>query len=341
MMISRKIFMSYNLKILNVLLITFSVNRIAGITGDCKVVGGICLRHAILLCWIIFLAGSPNILAQDVEPRAMTPAPTGTNIYGLSLSHSWGAVLLDKTLPVEDVDGYTTSLVPSFSRYINIFGMTGRFDAMLPIAKGEWDFLLGDSDIKTTRGLTGLGDPRLGIIVFLTGAEAMTSEQFRNYRKKTIIGFSFRLAIPLGQYDEDNLLNLGSNRWQIMPSITLSHMMGNWTAEAYASAWLFTENKSFLEDNVFSQDPLYAFQIHIGYNFKPGMWLSLGMRQTVGGETALNGLNNDDPAKSNRIGLVFGVPIAAHHTMKLIATTGTAASKGSDFNTLAIQWFIN
>jgi hypothetical protein len=48
---------------------------------------------------------------QDVEPRAMTPAPVGTNFVGLALAHSRGAVLLDKTIPVEDLDGKIYSLL--------------------------------------------------------------------------------------------------------------------------------------------------------------------------------------------------------------------------------------
>jgi len=294
-----------------------------------------------LLSAILALAWASGALAQDVEPRVMTPAPVGTNFFGLTVSHSWGAVLLDKTLPVEDVDGYTSTLTPSFSRFVSIFGRTGRIDAMLPIAKGDWDALVGDSAVETHVSRSGLGDPRLGVLLFLTGARSMTADQFRDYRRKTIIGLSLRVSMPLGQYDKNKLINLGSNRWVIMPSLTFSHRMGRWTGEAYASSWFFTDNQAALGANVLAQNPLHAFQIHVTYSFKRGTWLAIGMRQTIGGKTTLNGTQKDDPTRNNRIGLVFGVPIASHHTLKLIATTGTTATVGNDFNTLVAQWVVH
>lgn len=115
--------------------------------------------------------------------------------------------------------------------------------------------------------------------------------------------------------------------------------MGRWTAEAYAGAWLFTDNTSLLGDNVLSQDPLFAFQLNLAYSFKPRMWLAAGLRQTAGGRTTLNEEERDDPAKNTRLGLILGFPIARRHTVKLIGTTGLKSTAGNDFNTLVLQWF--
>ena len=54
-----------------------------------------------LVCIVVLVAEAPSAIAQDVEPRGLSPAPVGTNITGLTLAHSWGAVLLDKTLQVD------------------------------------------------------------------------------------------------------------------------------------------------------------------------------------------------------------------------------------------------
>jgi len=271
----------------------------------------------------------------------MTPAPVGTNFAGITLSHSWGAVLVDKTVPVEDLDGFTTTLIPSYSRFLGLFGLTARVDAVLPVATGEWSAFVGDSDVESKVTRTGLADPIVGMVLFVAGAPAMTPEQFKDYRRKTIFGFSLRVALPLGQYDENKLVNLGSNRWRVAPGLNLSHWTEHWTIEAYAGSWLFTENPSFFGGNVLEQAPLYALQMHVGYNLKPGMWLSAGVRQTTGGETTMNGIDMDNPIKANRVGLVFGAPLGRHHTLKLLATTGTTATKGNDFNTLAASWIVN
>ena len=284
-------------------------------------------------------AGAPYALAQDVEPRALSPAPVGTNISGLTLAHSWGAVLLDKTLQVENLDGSTYSLVPSYSRYIDLFGLTSRATAALPLATGNWDAIVGEDTFETDVSRTGLGDGVVSMVVFLLGAPAMTSTEFRDYRRKTIVGFNLRVSVPIGQYDPEKLLNLGSNRWKITPALGISHQMGKFTAEGYAGVWLFTDNTSLLGDNVQSQDPLFAFQLNAAYSFKPRLWLAAGVRQTAGGKTTVNGIGKDDPTENTRLGLILGLPIAQRHTIKLIWTTPLRTTTGGDFDTLILQWF--
>jgi hypothetical protein len=279
----------------------------------------------------------PVAAAQDIEPRALTPAPVGTNIVGVSLSHSWGAVLLDKTIPVEDLDGSTYSVVPSYTRFINVFGLSSRVTAALPIATGDWDALVADTVATTSR--TGLGDGMVGMLVFLAGAPAMTPAEFRNYRRKTVVGLSLRVSVPIGQYDPNKLINLGSNRWRITPSLSVSHRMGNWFVEAYAGVWFFTDNTSAFGGNVVGQEPLLGLQLHVAYSIKPRMWLAVGTRQTGGGRTIVNGVEQDNPNELSRIGAMAGFPVGVRSTIKLVGTAAVRATAGSDFNTVAVQWF--
>jgi len=296
------------------------------------------LGSSVLLSGILVSVWVTQVHAQDVEPRIMTPAPIGTNFVGLTTNYSWGAILLDKTVPIEDVDGRMLSLIPSYSRFINVFGLTGRVDAVVPLATGEWDGFLGGAVAETTVTRSGLGDLVLAAVLILTGARAMTKDDFRDYHKRTVFGVNLRVRLPLGQYEGSQLINLGSNRWQFAPSFAISHRRGPWTFEAYAGVWLFTDNKDFVGGNVLSQDPMLAFQAHAGYNFKPGMWLTLGARQTTGGETSINGEDKNNPIHANRLGLIFAAPVGQRHTIKVLVTAGTWESRGTDFNTLAAQW---
>ena len=64
------------------------------------------------------------------------------------------------------------------------------------------------------------------------------------------------MIAPLGQYDPAKLINLGSNRLTFRPQIGVSRTTGDWIVEAYASAWLFTENSDFYGGNELKQAPL-------------------------------------------------------------------------------------
>lgn len=284
---------------------------------------------------------APVAAAQDVEPRALSPAPVGTNAVGAAISGSFGNVLLDKTLPVENLDGTIVGLAPSYTRFFDTFGVTTRLTAAVPFVTGSWDAVVRTDPIApvdTTVDRTGIGDGVVNATVFLLGAPAMSPAEFRDYRRKTLLGFNLRVKVPIGQYDPDKLVNLGSNRWQVAPALALSHWIGRLSLEGYAIAWLFSDNTALLGENVLSQAALYAFQLNVGYNFERNLWLSVGVRQTSGGRTTLNGIERDDPTENTRLGLVLGLPLAPRHTLRIVGTTGLHSTAGNDFNTLVAQW---
>ena len=63
------------------------------------------------------------------------------------------------------------------------------------------------------------------------GAPALTAAEFKDYRQDFILGASLRLTAPLGQYDSDKLVNIGTNRWSLKPEIGFSKAFGRWTVE--------------------------------------------------------------------------------------------------------------
>jgi hypothetical protein len=89
---------------------------------------------------------------------------------------------------------------------------------------------------------------------------------------------------------------------------------------------------------VVSQDPLYAFQAHVEYTFKPGLWLALGARQSAGGKTSVNAIKGETPNEQTRVGLILGLPLGTRQTLRVIGTTGVRSTAGTDFNTVAVQW---
>jgi hypothetical protein len=44
------------------------------------------------------------------------------------------------------------------------------------------------------------------------GAPALTAAQFKDYRQDFILGASLRVVVPLGQYDDTKLVNIGAMR---------------------------------------------------------------------------------------------------------------------------------
>ncbi len=247
----------------------------------------------------LYAASPPTMEAQDVQPRVYTPAPVGVKAMTLNYAFSTGGVLFDKTVPVENVVGDVHSVTPAFSRTLGLFGLSARADIAVPFVIGEWT---GDVDVsgRTTTSRTGFGDPVARFALFLHGAPARSPEEFVRLRTRTVVGTTVRLRVPLGQYDADRLINLGSNRWAFSPRLGVSHIAGRLLVEAYAATWLFTENTALLGTNTFSQNPLYVLQVHAAYLFQPGAWLAVSTRQSLGGATSVNGGEDVNPESNNR-----------------------------------------
>jgi hypothetical protein len=274
------------------------------------------------------------INAQEVQPRVYAPAPTGVNVLTLGYAFSTGSVLFDKTVPIDNVMADIHSFNVAYSRSIAVFGMAGRADVALPFVTGDWEGEVVKSRQSTSR--TGIGDPALRFAIFITGAPALTRDEFAGFQPKTIVGITLRMQLPLGQYDASKIVNLGSNRWVFSPQIGVWHVVRNFTFEAYAGVWLFSHNREFLGTQVKSQDPLATFQVHVSYLFRSGIWFAASSRQSLGGAVTIDGGDRLDPETNNRLGLTVSVPVRSRYSLKLIATTGITATVGNDYNTFAV-----
>lgn len=295
-------------------------------------------RAGRMLVLYLVLAGVllPSSAGADLEPRFLAPAPVGLNSGLVGYSYSVGNVMLDDALPLEGTESRLNALTAGYARTVDILGQLGRIWVAVPLANGKWTGDVEGSDSSTTRN--GLGDPIIGVVWHLYGAPALSMSEFASYRPKTIVGLSIKARLPLGQYSSSQFFNLGTGRFQISPRIGLTHYIGKFILEAYASAWFFTRNDDFYRGNSIEQDAMVAFQVHAAYRFRRGWWGAVSFGQSFGGETRLNGVRQDNSQTNNRVGVTFAFPLARTHALKIVLTSGISTRAGADFNTVAIAW---
>jgi hypothetical protein len=286
---------------------------------------------AIALVFVWFAADEMH--GQDVQPRVYTPAPVGVNLATVGYSYSNGAVLFDKTIPIEDAVGSIHSIAAGYSRSVGIAGMASRIDVVQPFVTGQWEGLVQGEHVTTSR--TGFADPTLRLVLGIIGAPALSLSEFAEFEPKTVVGATVRVRFPFGQYDPDRLVNLGSNRWMFSPQIGVSQMLSKFLIEAYAGAWIFTDNGDFFGGRTLSQDPLYAFQVHVGYRFRRGLWLAASSRQSLGGQVSIDGGEKQSFESNNRIGITIAVPLGPRYGLKLAGTVGTTSTAGNDYDSVA------
>ncbi len=277
-----------------------------------------------LVCLFVLAAGVCTAHAQDIEPRAYSNAPIGVNFLGVGYAQAQS-------------DRYrTASEILGYSRVFEVAGQSARFDAVVPYADlaGTVPFR-GQSIGRATDGLT---DPLVRLSVNLYGAPALSLQEFADYKQDLIIGASLTASIPWGQYDNKQLMNLGANRWFLMPAIGVSQAIGPWKLELAQAVTVYSDNKEFFGNNTRSQDPVYSTQGHVIYAFNSGVWVSADATYLTGGRSAINGQWNDDFQENWRFGATLALPINRNHSVKLYASRGLFSRTGNGYDLLGLAW---
>jgi hypothetical protein len=282
------------------------------------------------------LWATPTAVAQEIEPRAYSNVPVGMNFLVVAYAHATGGYAVDPSLPLDDAALRTNAILLGYARSIELAGQSGKLDVVLPHV-----WLEGSAEIAgipQDRRVAGFGDPRIRFSWNLLGAPALTLKEFASYRQETIVGLSFQASLPLGQYDETRLVNLGTNRWWIKPELGVSHAAGRWTIEGAVAATVFTENDDYLNGRSRKQDPIYALQGGLIYGFGPGKWVALHGNYYTGGRTSVDGVEGNDLQKNSLLRVTAAWPLNPRDSLKFFAGTGVSTRTGADFDTVSVAW---
>ena len=275
--------------------------------------------------------------AQDLEPRAYAAAPTGLNFVVVAGGRSTGGVLVDPSLPIEDVEATINSLAVGYGRTFGLFNRTAMVAAAVPTVWLEATGLVADVPGRASR--TGLADPRVKLSVNLVGGQALKPREFARATRPTIVGISVSVGLPLGQYDRTKLINLGAHRWSFKPEVGVSRLIGKWTIDGYAGVWLFTPNDTFYTgESRRTQRPIVAVQAHASYTVKPRLWFSADSTWYSGGTSSINGVAKADLQRNSRLGATVSLPLRRSQSLKISASTGATTRSGSSFKTIVAAW---
>lgn len=297
-----------------------------------------------LLCALCLACGT--CLGQDLAPRAYVITPIHTNAVILTYSYLNGGVLFDPTIPITNAASQTNLGVISLFHTLSFFGRSASLTASLPYGAGQFQGMVTGASTEGKVHRSGLLDATFRFSVNFKGGPAMSMNEYVKWRQKGLLGASFTLVTPTGQYDPTRLINQGSNRWAFKPELGFSRRWGHWIFDAYGAVWFFTTNPEFFSHNAFfsgtntkSEAPVGAFEGHLSYDVKPRFWTSLDANFWTGGRTSVNGVENlGTLQRSSRIGGSISVPLSNHHALKFSYSNGAYIRYGGDYQSVAVAW---
>jgi hypothetical protein len=211
--------------------------------------------------WILVCAGlvSGAASAQDLEPRAYSNVPVGLNFAVAGYGYMEGEVATDTALPIDDAELDLNTALLAYARSFDWLGRVGKVDLIAP-----YSWLSGSAQVvgePLEREVHGFHDPRLRLTWNFYGAPALSMDEWVRRHEDLVIGASFQVQAPVGRYDEDRVVNLGSHRWTFKPELGVSKAWGRVSLELAAAVTLFQDNRDFV-GKTREQEPLYAFQAH-------------------------------------------------------------------------------
>ncbi|MGH2571625.1 MAG: transporter, partial [bacterium] len=273
---------------------------------------------------------------QDLEPRALAPAPVGLNFLLVGYVHSDGNIFFDQALPIEDAVGRIHTVTTGYVRTLGLLGASAKVGAVIPFAWGDWDGTVDGVPASTSR--RGFADAAVTFSVNFIGAPARTPAQMRAREEGTVVGAACLAIVPVGQYDPARLINLGSNRWSFRTRLGASHRAGRWTFEAIGETWMFTENPEAFGGVSIRQDPILAVQLNVIRQLPRGAWLGAGYGYGEGGRTTVSGQEKDTRQVNERLGGVLVYPLSGPTSLKLAYIHGVSTRIGADFDIVSLQW---
>lgn len=289
---------------------------------------------------ILAICFSFSVFAQEMEPRSYSVVPIGLHAVELSYTFSGGDVVSGLNLPLQDLNINASIIALGYVHTFSIFKKLGRIAVGMPYA-----FLNGTAKaygIDTAASRNGFGDGRIKLGINLIGSPVIAPKDFQKFQEHTVLGVSVVFSVPVGQYFNDKLINIGSNRWGIKPEIGVSHREGRLFYEGYAGVWFFTTNDAYFNKSTLSQNALFSFQAHMDYTFKHGKYVALNGGFASGGKTSLNGIERFDDQENWRIGGTFSTSVFdKHQSVKVMINTGVATRAGQNYTAVTVAYQYN
>jgi hypothetical protein len=296
---------------------------------------------AVRLRWagagLCLLLASPA-WAQDLDPRAYVHVPVDGTFLLVGFGASEGGIVTDPTLAVTDVQATVLTSSVGAGRSFGLLGRTAQVFGVMPVSWADMSGKVFGEQRTALRD--GLSDMRLRMSWLVRGAPAVTAAELAKAPRRTILGVSVNVAAPVGEYDPEKLINLGTNRWAFRPEFAVSQPIGQrWLLDAYAGLWLFTANhESYPGTLTKTQSPMGSFQGHLSYNFQRQLWAAVDLTYYVGGRTIVEGVGTEDMQSNLRGGVTVALPVGQRHSIKIAVSSGAIVRLGADFITYSFAW---
>jgi hypothetical protein len=266
-------------------------------------------RWAILMLLAMGTLCPLQALAQ-VPARFYWKTLSGANAVPLVVnSMSGNTNPFDPALTVTPGANFDATLaLTGYARTLTLRDRSAMAAIILPMGRISGDVTVGVETIK--QSARGFGDPMLEFDYNLIGPKAQKNiPDVLRYEPGFSLDVLADLAIPIGEYDSSQTLNIGQNRWYGRIGFPTVWQLGAWvpgrrtTLEFLPAVWMFGDNTDFVGQTM-QTDPMFQLDAHLTRDFTEHLWGSLDGTWYNGGKATIGGVAGE---KLNNLG--FGLTL--------------------------------
>lgn len=246
---------------------------------------------SLVLCLMMV---SPSVV-RAWDSHDYIAAPPGTNLLIWYYQNISAAQYYVDNKRVGDLDVHANVGILRMLHFTTLPGTCITIDPQFLLPFG-YQFANG------LNGSSGLADLILAVTFWFVNDPA----------NKQWFGVTPYVFAPTGDYDSSRALNLGNNRWAGRLEAGYIKGWGDWVMDigGGVDAWL-DNNRWGVNNQSFSQDPIYDVQVKLSYDFTKSAYFGLEYRFATGGKADVDGCetlsNNDTQELKFTSGFWFGV----------------------------------
>ena len=254
----------------------------------------------IVLALFAAIALGPLDADAQVPPRFYLKTLSGANAVPLIIESISG-----NTNPFDSAHAVTpgadfdaTLALAGYAHTFTLAERSAMVALILPMGRISGDVTAGGQTAK--QSASGFGDPTLEFDFNLIGPKAQINiPDALRYEPGFSLDVLTDLAIPIGEYDSDQSLNVGQNRWYGRVGFPIVWQLGAWvpgrrtTLEFLPAVWYFGDNTDFVGKTL-ETDPLYQIDAHLTRDFNEHLWGSLDAAWYNGAEASIDGVKGEE-----------------------------------------------
>jgi hypothetical protein len=247
---------------------------------------------------------------SQVPPRFYWKTLSGANAVPLIVTSMSGNTNpfdpAHTVVPGATFDG--TLALAGYAHTFTLFERSAMGAVLLPMGRLSGDVTVRGESVS--QSASGFGDPTLEFDINLIGPKAQKNiPDALRYEPGFSLDVLADLAIPIGEYDSSQPLNVGQNRWYGRIGFPIVWQLGAWvpgrrtTLEFLPAVWLFGDNTDFVGQTL-ETDPLFQIDAHLTRDFTEHLWGSFDAAWYDGAKATVAGVEGD---KLNNYG--FGLTL--------------------------------